>query len=101
MVDADVEIKIISTKSSIILLQPKALGETYSGSPFLDIFEIVFSHLSNRSRYSACIQLSYHLACALLSRSFWQPHKIAKAKIIILFAAVAATKKPSRCIAVA
>lgn len=36
-----------------------------------------------------------------LSRSFWQPHKIVKAITITLLAAVAAIKRPSRCIAVA
>lgn len=36
-----------------------------------------------------------------VSRSFWQPHKIVKAITITLLAAVAAIKRPSRCIAVA
>lgn len=35
------------------------------------------------------------------SRSFWQPHKIVKATTTTLLAAVATTRKPSRCIAVA
>lgn len=37
----------------------------------------------------------------LSRRSFWQPHKIVKAITITLLAAVAAIKRPSRCIAVA
>lgn len=35
------------------------------------------------------------------SRSFWQPHTTVKATTIILLAAVAAIRSPSRCIAVA
>lgn len=42
-----------------------------------------------------------HCSPALVSRSFWQPHKILKAITTTLLAAVTAIKRPSRCIAVA
>lgn len=45
--------------------------------------------------------LSPHRHRSRCRRSFWPPHKIAKAKTTTLLAAAAATKRPSRCIAVA